>query len=364
MKRHFQAPRALAIGSIRFVRVSVHSAVTVAFDEAGNTGDNLLDEAQPVFCLGSVCSDESDAGALIADVLPDGRPELHFSQLRESAAGRRALLAALESQLIQPGLARVTPMHKPFAVVARFFDYVIEPSLYERGLDVYDASIQTDFANALYRRGPAACGRELWDELLRTFVHLVRSQSHAALESFLRAHSACTLAASHPLVWRILREVPDRDEIARRVQLDQPHGIGARDLLDPVATSLVENCMTWPERLGRPVTVLHDENAVVRRWRPLLQALSGASAREVVGPYWAERMPLPLRITEIRVVHSHTSPLVQLADLVAGAAVTWLSDQVFPGGRWAPFAGQLGQRGIADLIENAVWPVHVSAGFA
>jgi hypothetical protein len=332
----------------------------VAFDEAGNTGDNLLDEAQPVFCLGSVHVSESAAAALIADVLPEGRRELHFSQFRESRVGRQALLAALESPLIQPGVARVTPMHKPYAVAARFFDYVIEPSFYERGLDVYDAGLQTDFANLLYRRGPTACGQGQWIALLIAFVDLVRSQADVDLDRFMRAHSACLLTVQHPLIWRVLQEVPERDEVARRVHIDHPHGVGPRDLLDPVATSLIENCMTWPERLGRPISVLHDENAVVRRWRPVLQALSSATAREFVGPYWAERMPLPLQIADIHVVHSHTSPLVQLADLVAGAAVTWLSDQLFPAGRWAAFASQLGERGVADLMENEVWPLPAS----
>jgi hypothetical protein len=253
----------------------------VAFDESGNTGDNLLDEAQPVCSLASVCVDEDAAAALVADCIPAGRLELHFADLRNSGEGRRAILRVLDAKMINPHTSRVTPMHKPFAVVARFFDYIIEPTIYERGRDVYADGMQRDFPNVLYRRGPEACGQVLWHEMLEAFVALMRSQTEAALDRFTEAHRACRIAAGHPLVRLMLDDVPDREEVARRARIDQPVGIGRRDLLDPVPTMLIENCITWPGRLGSPIRVVHDENNVVRRWTPLIENLSRDDTHEV-----------------------------------------------------------------------------------
>lgn len=338
--------------------MNVPVAADVAFDESGNTGDNLLDETQPVCVLASIHIPEADARALVDEVLPDGRSELHFAPFRRSQEGRTAILAVLNSAVLQAADVRVTPMHKPFAVVARFFDYVIEPTIYARGHDVIATDMQLDFVNVLYRRGPSACGNDLWSALLRSFVQLVRSpDDDQSLEAFMEAHRACLIAASHPLIRFMLEDVPERDEVARRVRIDQPADIGMRDLLDPVPTMLVESCMVWPQRLGRPIRVVHDESNVVRRWTPLISALSEPNADAVVGRYWAQLMPLPLQVASVELVRSHDSPPVQLADIVGGATVTWLTAQAQPGGQWEQFARQIGETALPAWIENEVWPM-------
>jgi hypothetical protein len=69
----------------------------VAFDESGNTGENLLDQLQPIYCLASVHIDESKAEALAKDLLLKGQKELRFASLRGSRRGREAIVAALTS---------------------------------------------------------------------------------------------------------------------------------------------------------------------------------------------------------------------------------------------------------------------------
>lgn len=333
-------------------------ADVVAFDEAGNTGDNLLDEAQPICSLASVCVDDAAAAALIAEVLPAGRSEAHFADLRGSRDGRRAILRMLTSELVSADSTRVTPMHKPFAVVGRFFDYIIEPTIFARGDDVIARGMPLDFVNVLHRRGPTACGNELWRAMLVAFVALMRAPGDdELLDRFMAAHRACLIAAGHPLIRLMLEDVPDREEVAERVRIDQPAGIGARDLLNPVPTMLIENCITWPNRIGGPIKIVHDENNVVRRWVPLIQSLSRENAVDVVGPYWGGIMPLPLRVASVELVRSHDSTRVQLADVVGGASIAWLTEEIAPGGQWEQFAREIEETGLPDLIDNPVWPM-------
>jgi hypothetical protein len=143
-------------------------------------------------------------------------------------------------------------MHKPFAVVGRFFDYIIEPTIYERGHDVIAAGMQLDFPNVPIAAARLACGSGLWDAMLAAFVALMRAPNdEEALDRFMGAHRACLIAAGHPLVRLILEDVPDIEEVVgRRVRIDQPAGLGGHDLLDPVPTMLVENCIAWPDRLA------------------------------------------------------------------------------------------------------------------
>jgi hypothetical protein len=284
----------------------------VAFDESGNTGDNLLDAAQPIYALASVHVDEQAAAALIAEVAPAADGELHYSRLRRSRQGRETILRILRSELLAPGRARLTPMHKPFSVVGRLFDYTMEATLYNGGLDVYDHGLQLAYTNLLYRRAPAACGEADWSQLLSAFVAACRDPSDENVERVRQANARCVLGATDETVQQLLMLIPPLPEWIRgRIAVDQGHGIGMRDMLDPAATSLVENCITWPDRVG-PIVVMHDKSNVVARWRGKLAVLASPRATQEVGEYWAARLPYPLAVDEIRLVNSATSARLQL----------------------------------------------------
>jgi hypothetical protein len=124
----------------------------------GPTGQNVLDPQQPIYALASVHVDEDAANALADEILIPGQTELKFSSLRGSARGREGVIAAFESGLLDHGSARVTPVHKPFMVVAKLFDRLIEPEFHERGIDLYSAGGHMVFVNMLYRYGSAGCG--------------------------------------------------------------------------------------------------------------------------------------------------------------------------------------------------------------
>jgi len=67
----------------------------VAFDETGNTGDNLLDPDQPVFVLASVQLPDEDTVRVLGD--PAG--EIKFAKLKRSRVGERRILSILNSSL-------------------------------------------------------------------------------------------------------------------------------------------------------------------------------------------------------------------------------------------------------------------------
>jgi hypothetical protein len=323
----------------------------VAFDESGNTGENLLDQEQPIYCLASVHVDESDAEALAADILLKGQTELKFGSLRGSRRGRTAILAALTSGLLEPGSARVTPVHKRFMVIAKLFDDLIEPEFYERGIDLYDGGGHLALANLLYRRGPQACGVDRWEPLLASYVAMERDPSDQCIDAFLRTLNTCRIAAGALDVRRLL-DVIDVAHVRWAVRLGRDEGT-AVPTLDPALPSLVENCNWWDERVGRFV-LEHDEAPVMRRLRAEIDRLRAPGAAASVGRYWADRMRLPLGVDSMRVVRSDASRRVQLADLVAGACVAWLRGTIGLG-RDFVFAGELSKTPLPGLVENEIW---------
>jgi hypothetical protein len=329
----------------------------VAFDECGNTGDHLLDPAQPVYALASVHLDEGRAAALVDEVRPATiSGELKYSVLRRSRVGREAVARVIESDLVQPGQARISPMHKPFAVVARLFDYAMEPTLHNGGFDIYDRGFHIAFANMLWRGGKAACGSERWETLIESFVRACREPTDENIASLCEANLLCSASATNQSIEQLLMLVPPLPEWLRpRIAADMGHGIGVRDLLDPAVTSLIENCIAWSERLG-PIHVRHDESNVVARWKAKLEVLASPEAELEVGEYWAGRVPYPLAVEEIELVRSADSACVQLADILAGAAVTWLGQFVTERAADERYVEALGDAGIEQLIEGQVWP--------
>ena len=179
----------------------------VAFDESGNTGENLLDRAQPLYCLASVHLELDQASRLAATNSGQGQ-ELRFARLRRSDSGRQRILTVLRARCITSESARITPVHKPFMVAAKLFDLVMEPTLHESGINVYERGFHKAYANILYRRGPNACGEDAWLELMASFVAAVRSGREEAVDRLMRAHRVCQLSANDLTVRQLLDLLP------------------------------------------------------------------------------------------------------------------------------------------------------------
>ena len=65
----------------------------VFFDEAGNSGDNLLDADQPLFTLLSHDFGEKEAELLLAPIRKSSNAkELHFKNLKKYSKTQKAIL--------------------------------------------------------------------------------------------------------------------------------------------------------------------------------------------------------------------------------------------------------------------------------
>src|SRR6266849_8025878 len=97
----------------------------VAFDEAGNTGQNLLDPQQPVFVVASVRVADQAAEEIVERITRGGATEGKFSRLRRSPRGRLAILDALKHPSLVPNNARMSVYHKRFMVTTKIVDMLV-----------------------------------------------------------------------------------------------------------------------------------------------------------------------------------------------------------------------------------------------
>lgn len=291
------------------------AASTIHIDESGNTGENLLDAAQPVFVLSAVYLSEDEAKRL-AEIVSGDAAEPHYTSLRRRPRGQAKVLALLTDPALRPReTVRVSTILKPFMVVAKIVDLLIEPMMFEQGADLYREGWHTKITEVFASMGAEACPTT-WQPLLRALVSASRSPSPDTAAQLVARLLACIEeAGEHPVGEFLELALATPDVIASR--LAGVDGYRSADALDPALTSAYEQASWWGEKLGR-VRIVHDESKMIGRWRARLLEFSDPGTAEQYR-ITDSVVPPPLRLVGLDTAISHDSPAIQVADVVAGA---------------------------------------------
>lgn len=301
----------------------------VAFDESGNSGENLLDSGQPVYALAGVSVAEDRAGRLVSELL-DGRQasELKFGALRKRRSGQRIVLDALTSPVLNADVRRLCVSQKSWFLAGKIIDLLLEPVSVTTAL--YESGMHRLMADWLHNAAASEVGEELWEGFLAAFVRAARvgtDEEVEAMRDLCECLGEVKKAAAGTTTGKILSAIP--------VSVDYLGGVlggaGAKDQLEPALTSLVEQLQGWSERLQEPFRVVHDDSKVIEGWVDELLAFANPEIEPVSIETDVATFSLPLRSTSIEFAVSETNPMIQLADIVAGAAAWWLRDQVGDG---------------------------------
>ena len=123
---------------------------TIYFDEAGFTGNNLLDPEQPAFVYAGVAMNKERAARLHSDALSRFRisaQELKGASLLKNVRGRKAISWILaESRQY----SHVMVANKEYALCGKFFEQIFEPALSDRNSLFYAIGFHRFIATLLY----------------------------------------------------------------------------------------------------------------------------------------------------------------------------------------------------------------------
>ncbi len=332
------------------------TAPVVIMDEAGDTGENLLDPAQPVYALAAVHLPEADADRAVQNALTRTQmPELKFARLRSSNPGRRNMLQLLEDLALEPSNAAVGVAHKPYMVTLKMVDELVEPHMLDQGVQMawYATGAARAMAFDFADQSPRDLG-SVHRDLLVAFVALVRDCTSEAAASFRQALSRAKLVSTNQTVSDILSlMIDDEDRLRAEFQ-------NREDALDPAIPLLFWQAVHWSKALGEPFGIVHDESNTVARWAHLF-AIARSDAQGV-----AEATSEPIVVGEITIEspdqlrgitfgQSHQDARLQVADVVAGAAAHLYA--VAAGARPADdFARGLQKVGVGALLQHAIGP--------
>ena len=149
------------------------TAQTVYLDEAGFTGNYLLDPAQPMFVYAGVAMTKEQAAALHSDVVSRFRlhgDELKGNNLIKHRRGREAV-SWLLGRSVEHSLLVVAD--KRYALAGKFFEYIFEPLLAAQNSMLYAIEFHKFVAMVLYCHSVA--GDLNADGLLKDFEMLMRT---------------------------------------------------------------------------------------------------------------------------------------------------------------------------------------------
>jgi hypothetical protein len=325
-------------------------------DEAGNTGENLLDATQPVYALAAIRVDAQAHEAIAAALARTQMPELKFQRLRRTGAGRRIILELLNEVEPRPANAAVMVVHKPWMLAAKLVDELIEPRMLAKGLQMawYKTGSARRMAHAVFGLAPDALG-DVYAELQATFVALLRDYSETRAEAFLKALRRAKIVCVNEEMHDLLSVMIDTPTEVRAEFATRRHG------LDPSLTALFCLAGHWSSFLAQPYEVVHDESVTVRRWAAQLDEM--IVARETTGELPRPEtlvageivMPLPTMLKNITFATSEHDERVQLADVLAGCAAHLYAART--GAKpFDRFARDIERAGVGDLSFIAVGP--------
>ena len=286
-------------------------AHTIFCDEAGFTGNNLLDEQQPAFAYASVAIEETEAEEIVRRLRADSRlqgPEIKGARLAKSNRGRAVITDALRSIR---GRYLATVYDKKFSLACKFFEYIYEPVLARNNSLFYAYGFHKFVAALIYMN--FILKDEPTTDLVRQFEKFMRSLNPAD------APILFTGAAAGATFDEALYDVARFIDGYRKDILEESKYVG-NWVLDLSLSALFPQLAQWGERFD-VVSVYCDDSKPLRDLTPTLNAMVGRTDRTsmVLGQ---KRRPLTFNLAQpVQLVSSATHAGVQLADVVSSALV-------------------------------------------
>ena len=281
-------------------------------DESGYTGFDLLNPEQRFQGAAAIAIGDEEAARLIKAHFPRLQaPELKYRALSRRPGSRPHLLALLRD-LLQGYKCVTHVMDKRFMLVLKFCDYAVEPWYYERGADFYADGQNYAMGSLLTILGPTMLGAAPFEAMLAAFQQAMRDKTPESLDAL--------VAAARRTNWQAIPEAIG--PLARDACPDCLEAIATPGVTTDLAMVVIQALVSRMEGMADgPYRVEHDESKNLATYHDLLQAFIDHTGEVELRQSAIASFKFPLKLTELTQVDSKTSPAIQLADVMIGAAL-------------------------------------------
>lgn len=322
----------------------------VAFDESGNTGQNLLDPAQPVFVLASVSFTDDETHELMEILAPKKGQEVHFLRFIKSDSGKSRMLKFCQSGLISQDKIMTSVFHKTYMVITKMVDMLVEPLFRETGFDLYKDGANIAMSNVYYKCTPAFCGEKKFQILLDSFVKMIRNKDQSSIDNFYGSVSNLQAACTH-------KEFNGDIDTLMATQHIVYDFIADYDIieLDPAVPAFVYDCGRWGRQLGCEFDIVHDKSKPIEHYQEIFSYLMAKDEPQVTVGYDRRKMDYPLKVRSFEFCDSKEVPQIQIADLISGA-YSYVFKGILGVKVDGVFLSSLKETKLLNLPSHPLWP--------
>lgn len=321
----------------------------IAFDEAGNTGQNLLDKGQPIFSLASVNFNYDELYEIL-EIFDTNSAELHFNRLRKYRKNQAQLINFCNHDLIEFSKIKYALSDKRYEAAAQIIDQLFEPVMYDLNIDIYKYGMNIRLANSLYSFCNISWNKYLADRLLSNFVEMIRTKSEMSIKQFYSTLKELYSTIKNREQQGILLPI-----IASESQIHTILSNVFKYTIDPTLPAFTVLCDWWYRELISEFEVMHDNSKQIDYWKDLIEFISNQDYMEQkeVG-YDYRTIIYPLNIKELKLVESKEYKQVQIADLVASSTAFVLKDLIENGND--DFAMELRKTKLFNMKHHLIAP--------
>lgn len=296
--------------------------MNVYFDEAGNSGQNLLDTDQPIYVLVSHNFSIEEAKSILSPLQTDSS-EIHFNKLKKYPKYQKPIEEILNNPLINHNRVKIAYYNKKFALCAHLVDQLVETTYYNNGLEFYEGGLNIMFAQSLYLQAHLFDSKLEYTDLLVRFQKMIRSKDSDSINLFYekakQIFDNIKEEGEKKFFFPILKSKDYIEEILESINKF------SIDLALPSLTILSD---IWYKKENVRTKIIHDDSKQVEFWKDYIIFMSNHITKEKIDVGFDERkMTFPLQIDSIEMVDSKNHIQIQLSDLI-GSSFTYYAKNI------------------------------------
>ena len=293
---------------------------TIYFDEAGNTGPDLLNDQQKVFALSSVKFSENELNELFE--IFDSEEEIHFKKLKNSSSGRQKILKFINHELICEKNIILSTCHKKFATVAQIVDQLIEPVFYDNNIDLYQEGRNIIYTNYLFYLGELVWDKSSFKNLLESFIKMMRIKDSISIDEFYKIVEDFSKTINVNFKETFINPI-----LESRNQIEEILATATKFTLDVTLSSFLKLCDLWHKNLKTQIDVIFDNSKQIEFYEEFIEFMKQMNIKAQEVGYGNKTMVFPTQIDNLELKDSSTDLSLQFADLVASTVAFMYSNE-------------------------------------
>lgn len=322
---------------------------TIAFDESGNSGENVLDINQPVFVLASVYVEDEEASQLL-NLFDTPSDELKFKKILKSGKHITALQNFLSSNLLNENSVGLFVYNKEYSISVHTVDRLIDASYYEAGIDIYKDGMNIALANLLFYYLPSMCDKELYERHKQLFTLMFRNRTAESINDFYDNFEKLAKSAKDNGEAIFLPIIESAKHIDFILSTTPKYG------LDSTLAGLISLVDMWGKKLNSKFNILVDDSKPLRHFEHYIDILKSLNIEKQSIGYDRRNLKLPLQIDNMHFVNSVFCQQVRVADILAGAANYYCKAIINNTIETDTIAKMIANTPIESWIKESVWP--------